>query len=163
MFRGYHSEWNMGSPGGWDYQMMAQELGRIAWKRIKSSVGLELDFDHPILNPVPQFAKLLLRVANSKNPFIVLVAEEETLEKVGENIHFVKYLNSLKGVGAALTSPQRLEMKAGEVSFKGKKITLAFLDFNNGVITKLRKKHNLKPLISAIKKGIVLNPRGMSP
>ena len=98
-FLGYHSEWNMGSPGGWDYQRMAQEIGRFCWQRIKekSAINVELDFDHPILNPVSRFAKILLdahqRNLGRQKPSIALVAEEKTLEKVGENIHFIQYLN----------------------------------------------------------------------
>ena len=103
-FLGYHSEWNLGSPGGWDYQRMAQENARFSWQRIqeKSGIDIELDFSHPILNPVPAFAGLLLEAHKAKSgrekPSIALVAEEETLEKVGENIHFVQHLNSLPNV-----------------------------------------------------------------
>ncbi len=168
-FLGYHSEWNLGSPGGWDYQRMAQELGRLSWERIKklSGIEIELDFDHPILNPVPAFAELLLRVhkrsSGDAEPFIALVAEEETLEKVGENIHFIDYLNSMPGVAAALTTPQRLKERAGEILLDDRKVTVIFLDFNNDVLVKLRKKYDLEPLLCAIKKGIVVNPRGMEP
>ena len=106
-FQGYHSEWNLGSPGGWDYQRMAQELGRFAWEKLKTESGLELelDFEHPLLNPVPGFAGMLIR-AHLKNfpaekPFIALVAEPGTLDKVGENIRFVEYLNSLPDVSGS--------------------------------------------------------------
>ena len=27
-FAGYHSEWNLGSPGGWDYQRITQGIGK---------------------------------------------------------------------------------------------------------------------------------------
>ena len=168
-FIGYHSEWNMGSPGGWDYQRMAQEIGRFSWHKIKekSSIDIELDFDHPILNPVPTFARVLLQ-AHQKNfgkqkPFIVLVAEEETLKKVGENIHFIQYLNSLPNVSACLISPDKLELKNNQIVVDKKRVTLIFLDFNNNVIVKLKRKYNLRPLIEAIKKGLVFNPRGMEP
>lgn len=168
-FLGYHSEWNLGSPGGWDYQRMAQEIGSFTWKRIKeaSNIDIELDFDNPILNPVPLFAQMLLRSHRrnfgKENPFIALVAEEETLQKVGENIRFVKYLNSLEGVRSSLTDPTKLEIKNDFIYLGDDKITTIFLDFNNNVIVKLRKKHNLDALILAIKKGIVVNPRGMEP
>ena len=83
-FLGYHSEWNLGSPGGWVYQRQAQEIGKLAWKRIRqrTKIDIELDFDHPILDPVPNFAQILLR-AHQRNfaqekPFIALVAEKET-------------------------------------------------------------------------------------
>ena len=170
-FLGYHSEWNLGSPGGWDYQRMAQEIAKFSWQKIKekSGVDIELDFDHPILNPVPLFAQMLLRAHSKKfgksKPFVVLVAEEETLEKVGENIRFIEYLNSLPGVKASLVSPQSLEQKDGEIFVKDDKVTVIFLDFNNNVIIKLKKKHKHKidALFTAIKQGIVINPRGMEP
>ena len=166
---GYHSEWNMGSPGGWDYQRMAQEIGKLAWERIKerSSINVELDFDDPILNPVPNFAQLLLRVHQKKfpqdKPFIALVAEEETLDKVGENIHFVEYLNSIPDVKAVLINPTKLELRNGRIFVNDDKVTTIFLDFNNNVIAKLKKKYKLDALLAAIKQGIVTNPRGMEP
>jgi len=168
-FIGYHSEWNMGSPGGWDYQRMAQEIGSFAWRKIKkeSAIDIELDFDDPMLNPVPRFAQMLLRAHQQRfaraKPHIVLVAEEETLEKVGENIRFVQYLDSLPNVKATLTDPTKLEIKNNDVYIKEDKVTVVFLDFNNNVIVRLRKKYNLDALILAIKKGIVVNPRGMEP
>lgn len=168
-FAGYHSEWNMGSPGGWDYQRMAQEIGLFTWKKIKerSKIDIDLDFSDPILDPVPRFAQMLLcahkRNFSNAKPFIALIAEEETLEKVGENIRFVQYLNSLENVNAVLTDPSKLELRGGKVYLQDNLITVIFLDFNNNVIIKLRKKHNLEPLIEAIKQGMVVNPRGMEP
>lgn len=168
-FLGYHSEWNMGSPGGWDYQRMAQEIGKFSWQKIKqkSGIDIELDFDHPILNPVPAFARILLeahqRNFGKQKPFIALVAEEETLQKVGENIRFIQYLNSLPNVSACLISPDKLELKNNQIFVGKNTITLIFLDFNNNVIVKLKKKYNLRPLIEAIRKGLVINPRGMEP
>ncbi len=168
-FLGYHSEWNMGSPGGWDYQRMAQEIGRLSWNKIKEKSGIDinLDFEHPILNPVPAFAKLLLeahqRNFGKQKPFIALVAEEETLPKVGENIHFIEYLNSLPNVSARLISPDKLELKNNRIVVGKNKVTLIFLDFNNNVIVKLKKKYNLSPLLEAIKQRMIINPRGMEP
>ena len=149
-FLGFHSEWNLGSPGGWDYQRMAQEIGGFAWEKIRkaSGINVNLDFKAPILNPVPLFAKMLLRahkkMFGKEKPFIVLVAEEETLEKVGENIRIVKYLNGLRDVQAVLTDPTKLELVNNEVRFNGKKVTVIFMDFNNRVIVKLKKKNNLE-------------------
>ena len=169
-FLGYHSEWNMGSPGGWDYQRMAQEIGKLAWQRIKekSKIKIELDFDAPILNPVPNFAQLLIRAHTQKNKdpnlVIALVAEKETIEKVGENIRFVEFLNGLNNVKAILTDPASLELKNNnQIFIKDNKISVIFLDFNNNVICRLRKKHNLSALLTAIKQGMVINPRGMEP
>ncbi len=98
-FKGYHAEWNLGCPGGWDYQRMAQERGILSWGRIKKITGIdiELTFDHPLLNPVPAFLDMLLRVHRMRcgqdNPFILIVAEKETLDTVTENINLMKYVN----------------------------------------------------------------------
>lgn len=168
-FLGYHSEWNLGSPGGWDYQRMAQEIGKLAWQKIKekSKISIELDFDNSILNPVPNFAQMLLRTHQNLwgkgKPFIALVAEEETLDKVGENIRFIEYLNSIPNVKAVLIPPTKLEIKNNKVCFEGNKVTTIFLDFNNNVIVKLKRKHNIDALLTAITQGIVINPRGMEP
>jgi len=168
-FLGYHSEWNMGSPGGWDYQRMAQEIGKFAWQKIKKSskIKIELDFDAPILNPVPNFSQLLLRSHKRRfpgeKPYIALVAEKETLDKVGENIRFVKFLNSIPDVKAILIDPTRLELRNGKVYVQDNKLTAIFLDFNNNVIVKLKKSHNLDALLAAIKQGLVTNPRGIEP
>ena len=168
-FLGFHSEWNMGSPGGWDYQRMAQEIARFSWSRIKkqSGIDIELDIEHPILNPLPAFANMLLESHKSnfgrQKPFIALVAEQETLEKVGENIRFIQYLNSLPNVFACLISPDKLELRNNRVFVGENRVTLIFLDFNNNVIVKLKKEYNLLPLIEAIRQGIVVNPRGMEP
>ncbi|MGD8521274.1 MAG: hypothetical protein PVF56_09040 [Desulfobacterales bacterium] len=168
-FQGYHSEWNLGCPGGWEYQRMAQVRGKLCWQRVKKVTGIdiELDFEHPILNPVPLFIDMLLRAHRMKfpreKPFVLLVAEEETLDKVTENINLVASLNRLEGINAVLTCPQELEEKGGNVIYNGQKVTVIFLDINNNVLLKIAKKHNIEPLLSAIKKGIVVNPRGMEP
>ena len=67
-FKGYHAEWNLGCPGGWEYQRMAQERGKLCWRRVKKITGIEiqLDFEHPILNPVPLFIDMLLRAHRIK-------------------------------------------------------------------------------------------------
>jgi len=62
-FLGFHSEWNMGSPGGWEYQRIAQLLGKTAWGLIQETheVGVDIDFDDPQINAVPGFARMLVR------------------------------------------------------------------------------------------------------
>ena len=93
--QGYHAEWNLGCPGGWEYQRMAQERGRLCWRRVKnfSGIEIELTFDHPLLNPVPSFLDMLLRAHRIRflreKPFVLVVAEKETLDKVTENINLV--------------------------------------------------------------------------
>ncbi|MEE8359877.1 MAG: hypothetical protein V3S04_03000 [Candidatus Omnitrophota bacterium] len=168
-FLGYHSEWNLGSPGGWDYQRMSQEVGKLAWKRIleKVDIPIELDFNDPILCPVTNFAELLLRAHRrnfpNEKPVIAFTAEKETLDKVGENIRFVEYLNTLPDTKAVLIDPSRFVLRDGRVYVGNDRITAAFMDFNNNVIIKIKKKHNLDGLLAAIKQGIVTNPRGMEP
>jgi hypothetical protein len=168
-FLGYHAEWNLGCPGGWEYQRMAQERGKLCWNRIKkiSAIDIELNFDHPVLNPVPLFLGMLFRVHQMRfrgeKPFILLVAEEETLDKVTENINLVKYLNQMENVNAALTSPEQVEERGDDLIYRGNKVTVIFLDINTNVLLKIAKKHNIEPLMTGIKKGIVVNPRGMEP
>ncbi len=168
-FKGYHAEWNLGCPGGWEYQRLAQERGKLCWRRVKKITGIEieLDFEHPILNPVPLFVDMLLRACRIRSlrekPFVVLVAEEETLDKVTENINLVASLNRLEDVSAALACPQELDQKGDDVIFNGHKVTVIFLDINNDVLLGIAKKHNIEPLLSGIKKGMVVNPRGMEP
>jgi len=167
--KGYHVEWNLGCPGGWEYQRMAQERGKLCWDRVKKISGteIELTFDHPFLNPVPCFLDMLLRAHETRfpgeRPFVLIVAEKETLDKVTENINVVEYLNRMEGVRAALTCPEEVEKREDHVTYRGQKVTVAFLDIRNDVLLRIGTKHNIEPLLTAIRKGIVVNPRGMEP
>ncbi len=166
---GCHSEWNMVCPGGSDYQRMSQERGKLCWKRIKkiSGIDIELDFDHPLLTPVPLFLEMLLRAhhrkSSQKNPFILLVAEKDTLDKVPENINVVTFLNRMEGVSAALTSPEMLEKRDDDVVYRGQAATVIFLDMTNAVLLKIAEKRDIEPLMTGIRTGIVVNPRGTEP
>ena len=168
-FQGYHVEWNLGCPGGWEYQRMAQERGKFCWNRVKkiSGIEVELTFDYPFLNPVPRFLDMLLRVHRKRfpreKPFVLLVAEEETLNKVPENINVVEYLNRMEGVKAKLTCPEELEKRGDHVTYRGQEVTVIFLDINNDLLLRIGTKHNIEPLLTGIRKGIVVNPRGMEP
>ena len=90
-FIGYHSEWNLGSPGGWDYQRITQEIGKAVFEFLSRRIdfGLELDFDLPILSPVYGLVEMLAHVhrdrEGSNTGVIAVVAEEETLADVVEN------------------------------------------------------------------------------
>jgi hypothetical protein len=114
---------------------MAQIRGKLCWKRIKDISGLEieLDFDHPLLRPVPSFLDMLLRAHrvkfNQERPFILLVAEKKTLDKVPENIN----------------------------------VTVIFLDMMNDDLLSIAEDHDIEPLLTGIKTGIVVNPRGLEP
>ena len=88
---GYHSEWNLGSPGGWDYQRLTQKIGKAVWKKLfqNHSIDVDLDFEYSLLNPVNSFVNMLKevhRLREGTTPgLIAVVAEEETLKDVVEN------------------------------------------------------------------------------
>jgi len=168
-FLGCHSEWNLGSPGGWDYQRMTQEIAKVVWQKINrvSPTGVDLDFDHPMLYPVVGFADMLLsthRKREGDNPgLIAIVAEEETLEDVTENINMANRLDSLESITGVLAAPHEFEIQNGRVCHQGRPVSLLFMDFNNDVFLNLHRKHNWSPLIQAIRENRVLNPRGTEP
>ena len=39
---GYHSEWNLGSPGGWDYQRITQIIGKAVWVKLNEIRPMEV-------------------------------------------------------------------------------------------------------------------------
>ena len=168
-FSGYHSEWNLGSPGGWDYQRTTQEIAKVVWDELNriESIGVDLDFDHPLLYPVVGFAEMLLqthRQREGSNPgCIAVVAEEETLEDVTENINLAKRLDRVEGITGILAAPHEFELKNGRTCHRGRPVSIIFMDFNNDVFLKLHRKHDLTPLVAAIRDNRVLNPRGTEP
>ncbi|MFC1580541.1 hypothetical protein ACFL4N_06455 [Thermodesulfobacteriota bacterium] len=167
--RGYHGEWNMGSPGGWDYQRIAQVLGKKAWELVleNTEVDVDIDFDHPQINAVPGFARMILRAHKNKhgrNPaHFVLLAESETLDVVLENKNFVEYLNNMDGVRASLAGPEHLSLKEGRVCCRGEEATCIFMDFNLNVLIEIGKGEDISPIKEAIRQGILVNPKGMEP
>ena len=166
---GYHSEWNLGSPGGWDYQRMAQQIGKAVWKRVAASrpVGIELDFDLPLLSPVGGFADLLVkacrRLEGPRGGLIAVVAEEETLADVVENRNLAERLDAVEGICGALMAPQELELAGGRVCYRGAPVGVIFMDFNTDVLLALHRRHGLEPLLAAVRQGRVINPRGTEP
>jgi hypothetical protein len=168
-FLGYHSEWNLGSPGGWDYQRITQIIGKAVWERISRirPIGIDLDFDHPLLYPVEGLAAMLVedcrRLTGSNPGLVAVVAEEETLRDVTENINLAERLNAVEGLSGALMAPQELEVKQGRVCWKGRPVAVAFVDFNSDVLLDLHRRHNLAPLLQAVSEGRVINPRGTEP
>jgi len=166
-FIGVHSEWNLGSPGGWDYQRMTQEIGKACWERVRSLSGidLELDFDHPLLNPMSGFVQMLLRAQRARHgtgkAFILVVAEEDTLDAVVENQNLAKALEATDGVKAALCAPHDVEVSKGRVCHKGEEATLIFMDFNTDTLLNIHKEKDCSGLLEAIRQGIMVNPRGM--
>jgi len=170
-FAGYHSEWNLGSPGGWYYQLLTQKLGRHIWDRISRISGLKLglDFEHPVLDSPPRFRDMLYRAhrhlwGKSEKPGIAILAEEETLEVVKENSLMVEYLDSQPGTRAVLAAPHDLQKTGrGHYQVGDVRITVIFCDFNNGTIAELEKKGRSGALMQAIADGLTVNPRGMEP
>ncbi len=167
-FIGYHSEWNLGSPGGWDYQRITQIIGKAVWERLNKirSIGVDVDFDDPMLFPINGFVEMLLKahkVRAEKGNLIAVVAEEETLESVTENQNLAKRLDSVEGVSGALMAPHELELKNGTVCWKGQGVSIIFMDFNTDVLLSLHRKQNLTPLLQAVREGRVINPRGTEP
>ena len=168
-FRGYHSEWNLGSPGGWDYQRITQEIAKVVWQRLNdlNPSGVDLDFDHPMLYPVVGFTEMLLDVyrrrEGNNRGLIAVVAEEETLAEVTENINLAERLDAVSGLTGILAAPHEFEQQNGRVCHRGRPVSLVFMDFNNDVFLKLHRKHDLSPLLQAIGENRVINPRGTEP
>lgn len=168
-FLGYHSEWNLGSPGGWDYQRITQIIGKAVWKKLNNikPAGVNLDFDHPTLFPVYGFIEILVeahRAREGSNPgLIAVIAEEETLEDVTENINLAKHLNKIEGISGILAAPHELELSKGNVCYRGRPISIIFMDFNTDVLLAQHRIHNLAPLLQAVREGRVINPRGTEP
>jgi hypothetical protein len=168
-FQGYHSEWNLGSPGGWDYQRLTQAIGKSVWQKLNKieTFGLDLDFDNPLFSPVSAFADILVdshRAREGAAPgLIAVVAEEETLEDVTENKNLAKILSTVNGITGALMAPQELELAGDTVCWKGRPVSTIFMDFNTDVLLKLHRKHKLDPLLRAVKEHRVINPRGTEP
>ena len=168
-FLGYHSEWNLGSPGGWDYQRVTQVIGKEVWKRLNAirKIGVDLDFDHPLLYPIDGFVEMLLeayRLREGRNPgTIAVVAEEETLRDVTENINLAARLSAVPGIRGVLIAPHELELEKGAVCHKGRPVSLFFVDFNPDTLLSLHRKRDLSPLLAAVRQGRVINPRGTEP
>lgn len=168
-FWGYHSEWNLGSPGGWDYQRITQIIGKAVWEKANRirPTGIHLDFDHPLLYPIDGFVDMLVsghrRLAGSNPGLMAVIAEEETLEDVTENINLAKRLDSIDGIEGALMAPHELDIKEGVVCYQGKAVSIAFVDFNTDILLQLHRKHNLSPLLQLVREGRVVNPRGTEP
>ena len=168
-FIGYHSEWNLGSPGGWDYQRITQKIGKAVWEVLSARMefDLQLDFDHPLLSPVHGFIEMLAQAhrdrEGSNQGLIAVVAEEETLEDVIENRNLAEQLDAIDKLSGALMAPQELALKNGRVCWEGQPVSVIFMDFNTDVLLKLHRKHGLAPLLQAVSEGRVINPRGTEP
>jgi hypothetical protein len=168
-FLGYHAEWNLGSPGGWDYQRITQIIGKAVWQKFNEirPIAVDLDFDHPLLFPVDGFTEMLVeahRAREGSNPGLIAVAaEEETLESVTENRNLAERLNTIDGISGVLIAPHELELKSGRVCHQGKPVSVIFVDFNTDVLLALHRKHDLSPLLQAVRDNRVINPRGTEP
>ena len=120
-FFGFHSEWNLGSPGGWDYQRITQNISKVVWQELNRArpTGVSLDFDHPLLYPVKGFTRMMVNVHRERDGsdpgLIAVVAEEETLDDVTENINFAELLNRIDGIVGVLAAPHEFEVIGGRV------------------------------------------------
>jgi len=168
-FLGYHSEWNLGSPGGWDYQRITQIIGKAVWDRLNRihEIPVALDFDNPLLMPVNGFVEMLSQAYRKRDDnaggIVAVVAEEETLESVTENINLADHLNAIDGISSALMAPQELTLEKGSVCWQGKPVSVIFMDFNTDVLLSLHRKHGLEPVLQAVREHRVINPRGTEP
>jgi len=113
------------------------------------------------------FAEMLVSVHRQRNGagpgLVAVVAEEETLADVTENINLALRLDAVDGITGILAAPHEFELKNGRVCHQGRPVSLLFMDFNNDVFIKLHRKHDLTPLYQAIRENRVLNPRGTEP
>jgi len=168
-FFGYHSEWNLGSPGGWDYQRITQIIGKAVWDRLNRihEIPVALDFDNPLLMPVNGFVEMLSQAYRKRDDntggIVAVVAEEETLESVTENINLADHLNAIDGISSALMAPQELTLEKGMVCWQGRPVSVIFMDFNTDVLLSLHRKHGLEPVLQAVREHRVINPRGTEP
>jgi hypothetical protein len=106
----------------------------------------------------------VLRRRNGGTPgLIAVVAEEETLTDVTENINLARRLDGMPGITGILAAPHEFELCKGVCCHKGRPVALVFMDFNNDVFLKLHRRHDLSPLMQAIRENRVLNPRGTEP
>ena len=155
-FWGYHSEWNLGSPGGWDYQRITQEIGKAVWSRVNQlkPIDVDLDFDHPLLYPINGFTGMLIdshqRFSCGNPELIAVIAEEETLADVRENINLANRLNAIEGLSGALMAPHELELRNGRACYRNVPVSIAFVDFNTDVLLELHREHNLQPLLQNV-------------
>lgn len=169
IFKGYHSEWNLGSPGGWDYQRLTQQIGKAVWQQINqiNPTDVNLDFDHPYFSPVNGLISILVKAHTSRagrySGLIAVVAEEETLTDVTENINLARHLDALEGIKGVLCAPHELEQNNGKVCWRGRPVSVIFMDFNTDVLMALHRKQNLSPVLQAVKEHRVINPRGTEP
>lgn len=168
-FLGYHSEWNLGSPGGWDYQRVTQIIGKAVWSKLNKirPMNVKLDFDHPLLFPVNGFVQMLAEAHRARegnnSGFIAVVAEEETLEDVTENKNLARQLDAIDGLSSALMAPQELELDKGRVCYNGRPVSIIFMDFNTDILLALHRSHDLSPVLQAVRERRVINPRGTEP
>ena len=166
---GYHSEWNLGSPGGWDYQRLTQLIGKSVWDRFRKYFfpTFILDFNHPLLQPVYSFIEMLkdahYRIEGRNKGLIIVLAEEETLEEVIENRNLVSHLNAVDGLKSILLAPHQLEISNGRVCYRNEPVSVIFMDFNTNVLLDLHRKYRLDPVLQAVSEGRVNNPRGTEP
>lgn len=171
-FDGFHSEFNLGSAGGWEFQRIAQLIEKKTWQTLKKmspvikKLSPVLDFDHRYFYPVFGFIDLLVKAhkrhSGRSKGLIAVVAEAESLEDVGENRTLVELIKKISGIDAVLMAPHELELKNNRVYYRKRRVSVAFVDFNTDVFVKLyNKDFGLKGLLQLIGEDRVINPRGL--
>ena len=134
------------SPGGWDYQRLTQITSRAVWLKLNAirPIGVQLDFNHPLFYPVDGFVRMLLEAHYARGGrnagLIAILAEKETLENVIENQNLATRLNEFEGITGELMAPDEYELKNSRVCWKGRSVSVLFMDFNTEVLLKLHRK-----------------------
>jgi hypothetical protein len=77
--------------------------------------------------------------------------------------NLAEHLSTVEGISGALMAPQELELQKGRVCWQGQPVSVIFMDFNTDVLLALHHKHNLAPLLQAVREKRVINPRGTEP
>ena len=72
-------------------------------------------------------------------------------------------VSPIDGLSGDLLAPDELELESGRVCWRGQPVSVIFMDFNTNVLLDLHRKHNLIPLLQAVREGRVINPRGTEP
>jgi hypothetical protein len=142
---------------------MTQEIAKVVWHRSTRSGPPVSTWTSTIRCSIPSWASPRCCWPSTgregTNPgLLAVVAEEETLAEVTENINLARRLDAVDGITGILAAPHEFELKNGRVCHQGRPVSLIFMDFNNDVFLKLHRKHDLTPLFQAIRENRILNP-----
>jgi hypothetical protein len=110
--------------GDWKCRLAANQSDKthVVWQQINriKPAGVNLEFDHPYFSPVDGLIDIMVEahrsISGSNSGLIAVVAEEETLADVTENINLAKHLDAVDGITGVLCAPHELEQKAGRAN-----------------------------------------------